>query len=143
MMVMLIAAAYAVTCGVGCGSPTAIVHGHVTYQGRPVDNGQITFTPSDGRGPITGAAIIKGKYRAVVPPGKKIVAVIAAREMAFAKTTEDDRRRAEQRKNRSMPGRELEDVADLIPPNAEGNHAKLEILAGEQALDFHLRPPRK
>jgi hypothetical protein len=46
----------------GCGPPTAAVSGEVTYDGRPVGDGYITFTPSDvkGRtpaGPSPAAAI--------------------------------------------------------------------------------------
>ena len=39
------------------------VRGRVTYQGQPVDNGEIRFAPLDGtRGPVAGAPIAKGEY---------------------------------------------------------------------------------
>lgn len=49
----------------GCSktSPSMRVWGTVTYQGKPVDEGQIIFTPTtDGGGPSTGATITSGRY---------------------------------------------------------------------------------
>ena len=49
----------------GCGrsSPARRVWGTVTYQGRPVEEGQIVFFPIEGTtGPSTGAAIEQGRY---------------------------------------------------------------------------------
>jgi hypothetical protein len=52
----------------GCGRdgpPRAIVVGKVTYQGQPIADGQIRFTPSKGStGPVAVAKIVDGQYRA-------------------------------------------------------------------------------
>jgi hypothetical protein len=34
----------------GCGSSTATVTGEVTYDGKAIGDGYITFTPADGKG---------------------------------------------------------------------------------------------
>jgi hypothetical protein len=49
----------------GCGpetSPTAKVHGKVTYQGKPVPNVSVTFTPATGR-PAFGTTDANGEYK--------------------------------------------------------------------------------
>jgi hypothetical protein len=62
----------------GCGEPNPLgrraVHGVVTFQGKPVDYGAITFQPDDlQRGVSSGAMIEGGKYQIKVsqglPPG--------------------------------------------------------------------------
>ncbi|MCS7303545.1 MAG: hypothetical protein NZ602_00350 [Thermoguttaceae bacterium] len=50
---------------VGCGGsgPGMRVWGTVTYQGQPIQEGQIVFTPIEGTpGPSTGAEIKNGQY---------------------------------------------------------------------------------
>lgn len=68
----------------GCG-PTGlekvIVEGNVTYSGNPIENGEIRFHPTDGTtGPVSGAPIVDGRYKAVakggVPVGYHIVRII-------------------------------------------------------------------
>jgi hypothetical protein len=68
----------------GCGSaheiPRAIVEGTVTFNGKPIKNGQISFHPIEGtRGPVAAAPIADGKYIATnkggVPIGKHQVIV--------------------------------------------------------------------
>lgn len=50
----------------GCGRagtvPTAAVAGRVLFQGAPVGNVTITFTPADGR-PATGSVDAEGRFR--------------------------------------------------------------------------------
>ena len=52
----------------GCGNdgpPRAVVVGTVTYQGQPIADGQIRFTPMKGStGPVSIAKIVDGQYRA-------------------------------------------------------------------------------
>ena len=49
--------------GCGSGSPSVRVWGTVSYQGQPVDEGQIVYFPTDGtENPSTGGVIQDGKY---------------------------------------------------------------------------------
>jgi hypothetical protein len=54
----------AVTWGCGRdGPPRRIVVGNVTYQGQPVADGQIRFTPMKGsKGPVSMTKIVDGQY---------------------------------------------------------------------------------
>jgi hypothetical protein len=68
----------------GCGSGRLPVHGDVTFDGKPVDLGTISFEPADGQGRATGGKIMDGKYELVgntaSQPGKKIVRIFASRK---------------------------------------------------------------
>jgi hypothetical protein len=68
----------------GCGDGRVPVKGVVTFDGKPIEDGVITFEPADGCGPATGGQIIHGKYQLVgkagMLPGKKTVRIAAARK---------------------------------------------------------------
>jgi hypothetical protein len=127
----------------GCGASTATVSGEVTYDGQPVGDGYISFTPSDGKGNDAGGPIANGRYTVGgLPPGPKVVKVIAVKKVNFASTSEEMMRRAaEARKAGNHDG--LVDPADTIPDNAEGNNTTVEVKPGQQTLDFKLRKPAK
>jgi hypothetical protein len=126
----------------GCGASTATVSGEVTYDGKPVGDGYITFTPTDGKGKDAGGPITGGRYKVTgLPPGPKVVKVVAVKQVNFASSSEEMMQRAaEARKSGNHDG--LVDPADTIPDNAEGNNAKVELSSGEQSHDFALKPPR-
>jgi hypothetical protein len=127
----------------GCGSSTATVTGEVTYDGKPVGDGYITFTPTDGKGKDAGGPISAGSYRvAGLPPGPKLVKVIAVKKVNFASSSEEMMQKAaEARKTGSHDG--LVDPADTIPENAEGNNAKVDVTPGEQTHNFALKAPAR
>lgn len=60
------------------------VEGTVSYDGKPVEEGTISFAPADGQGPTAGGPIQNGKYHLAgesgVAPGKKIVRITAVRK---------------------------------------------------------------
>jgi hypothetical protein len=66
---------------VGCGGGPVDVRGKVTYDGKAVENGTISFEPEKQDGPTKGQAIAKGEYLLsgpnAVPPGAKIVRIQA------------------------------------------------------------------
>lgn len=50
-------------CGVGDGAQRAAVHGTVTLDGQPIENGAVQFEPTQGTtGPVAGATIENGHY---------------------------------------------------------------------------------
>src|SRR5260370_25444591 len=46
----------------GCGDGRVRVSGTVVFEGKPVEQGIISFEPTDGVGPTTGGSIPGGKY---------------------------------------------------------------------------------
>jgi len=72
----------------GCGGGSeVVVTGTVTYQGSPLEKGQIRFLPEDASATrISGAYIMDGKYKAVakggVPVGTHKVSIVAHRPTA-------------------------------------------------------------
>ena len=49
--------------GCGSGSATTEVFGKVTVAGKPIDDGDITFQPSEGSGSTSSGKITNGEYR--------------------------------------------------------------------------------
>ena len=72
-------------CG-GCGhhGGQVPINGEVTFDGKPVEEGSISFEPIDGNGAATGGKIIHGKYeltgQAAPLSGKKIVRISGGRK---------------------------------------------------------------
>jgi hypothetical protein len=66
-------------CLVGCGRGGGLtaVSGTVTYDGKALEKGLISFVPADGNGPTAAAPIANGKYAVKIAPGKKLVKVEA------------------------------------------------------------------
>ena len=71
-------------CGRSGGLEMVVVSGTVTYQGKPIEDGDIRFIPTgDTKGPTSGAPIRNGRYeitaRGGVPAGIHRVEVFAFR----------------------------------------------------------------
>ena len=62
---------------IGCGRDSAKsrVTGEVTLDGETVDEGSISFVPSDGQAPTAGGLIEDGKYSVTMAPGPKKVSI--------------------------------------------------------------------
>src|SRR5262249_59994 len=112
----------------GCGG-TATVTGQVTFDGKPVERGQIAFLPLDDKGdldskvPVIGAGINKGKYAAKDVPVGKNKASIPADEI-------------------EGPSRPPGAAKPLMPPEAP-NNLTVETNKPEQTADFPLKSPDK
>src|SRR5262249_53709583 len=46
----------------GCGDGRVRVHGTVLFEGKPLEEGFVSFEPADGVGPTTGGPITDGRY---------------------------------------------------------------------------------
>ena len=69
--------------GCGRGGPVLVpVTGRVTFDGRPVETGEIIFRAVDGAVASGAGPIASGRYEARVPVGTKRVEVIATRQGA-------------------------------------------------------------
>ena len=122
----------------GCSRTDAALSGTVTYDGKPVENGQITFTPVDGQGQPVGAPIRNGKYKiSSLIPGPNIVKIEAVNTSGIAMSNEEMKRRAQSKKS----GEATVETGNLIPASAEGNNTQVEVAAGSKTLDFHLKKP--
>jgi hypothetical protein len=118
----------------GCGGNFARVSGEVTYEGKPVEKGTISFLPVDGKGPSAGAAIVNGRYTATkVPPGTKMVAIESFQGVSYPIHSEDGAKASK------SGGKSGGSPARLIPAKAEGNNSKVDLKVGDQQLDFHLK----
>jgi hypothetical protein len=128
----------------GCGGGnTATLTGEVTYDGQPVAEGYVTFLPADGQGPAAGGRIANGRYTVEnLTPGPKVVKIEAVKEVPFARSSEEMAKRAAENKAKG-DGSGLIDPADIIPPHAEGNNAKVEVKPGKHTVDFHLKRPAR
>jgi hypothetical protein len=72
---------FALAC-TGCGDPGPKrypVTGEVTWQGQPVAEGSVVFTPVD-KGVTDAGKIVAGKFEARVTAGKKKVEITATRK---------------------------------------------------------------
>jgi len=116
---------------IGCGEATSSIGGKVTYKGQPVQNGSITFQPTDGKGPSAGGTITAGEYRVEgITPGSKLVEILGFEAIPFARTTEELAAQAQANVQTEM--------ADQIPADAEGNNVTIEVKPGDTTQDFNL-----
>jgi hypothetical protein len=84
----------AVLCGCGQEPAGSTVSGEVTFQGQPLDQGVIEFSPAEGQGTLSGAPIKDGRY--AVPaenglaPGKYEVRIYSMEgAVSIDQSTED------------------------------------------------------
>lgn len=70
MRCRIIALAAVLTClTAGCGSDLVAVSGTVTLDGKPADDGSVSFQPADGQGPSAGGSVKEGRFE--LTPGLK------------------------------------------------------------------------
>lgn len=118
----------------GCEGSTTVT-GTVTYNGKPVEDGYISFRPAGGQGQAFAAQITDGHYSAKqAVPGLKIVVVSGTKEVDFYASSEENYRRADEA--RKSGAADVGEATDYIAENAEGNSQKHEIESGNQTIDF-------
>lgn len=122
----------------GCRPGVTTVNGTVTYEGQPLAQGEITFTPADGLGPVVGAPISSGAFAvAEIRPGRKIVQISELPQLEFPKSTAELAEAARKGPAKASP------PPSLMPANADGNGVTIEIQSGAQTRDFHLKKPAR
>jgi hypothetical protein len=62
----------------GCGDGHSVVSGTITFEGKPIPDGEISFHPDD-RSAAIAAPIKNGSYRLALRPGGARVQIIATR----------------------------------------------------------------
>ena len=125
-------------CGKRGGLDKVIVEGNVTYQGEPIENGQIRFYPiGDTPGAISGASIKNGNYVAKakdgVPVGRHEVRIEGFRPPTSA---DDDLLTV----GSTPPRREPKDPRGQYIPAKYNKQSELvaDVNADNKTLDFNL-----
>jgi len=127
----------------GCGKPSGIVSGHVSYQGKALDHGSVTIIPTEGPG-VGGEIKSDGTYRLTnVPLGKGKVIVFSQ----DPKMTEDTQRaiKAQRENPTGQAGQGLRNIdpkkyqnlpAEFGDP--EKTKIQIDVKAGQNDLDIPL-----
>lgn len=126
---------------VGCGDSTAVVSGHVTYNGQVIENGFIQFQPVGDQGASCGGPITKGQYEIETTPGKKIVQIMATKAVQYGRRSPEEEMRLARAAAAKGDSSGIIDRADIVPPNAVGNNAEVDLVGGDQTLDLDLKSP--
>jgi hypothetical protein len=122
----------------GCRQSISSIHGKVTYEGAPIQRGQITFAPADRRGVARSGPIESGKYTVEnVPPGRKIVMISSISKPSHVPKSHAEMDEMAKRGPPAAP-----DSADEVPANAVGNNASIETTQGVQEYNFDLKRPK-
>jgi len=126
---------------VGCGGGTSTVSGTVTFNGKPVEYGTISFRPTGSQGQVFAAEINNGEYSATgAQPGERKVEIHGLKKFDSPASQEDALRLANQAKKSGLTGaNELVNPTDYIPADAEGNFKVIEIGSGDQTINFDLK----
>ena len=114
----------------GCGANDQVeITGEVTFDGEPVERGQISFVAVDSDLPTGGAVIEDGRYTAQVSPGGKRVEIRGSRPLP------------QERQSSPEMGLLYE---DFVPAAYNENSTlTVEVTAGGNRVhDFHLTLPQ-
>ncbi|MDR3198539.1 MAG: YgdI/YgdR family lipoprotein [Planctomycetaceae bacterium] len=111
----------------GCGSNYTGVDltGKITVDGTPIENGFVSFTPSEGnRGTGVRVPISNGNYAAKhVPVGKTRVSFTAVKKTG--------------KKTKGLGGEDVDEQVSIIPGKYKEG-METEIIVNQQTLDFEL-----
>ncbi len=117
-------------CFAGCGSDGLTeIAGTVTFNGQPVEKGNIAFLPPDGQGPTAAATIADGKYSLKIAPGQKKVNIEGYKVVGQQHLRPND------------PKSPVIDTLEQILPPRYNTKSELtrEITWGEKTYDFDLK----
>jgi hypothetical protein len=125
----------------GCGQPTGYVTGKVTYQGRPLTSGAVTFHGEDGRvdsGPINS----EGNYVVANAPSGTVKVTVVVRQVNQKAVS----KRGPGAKSPTHPDQAKQPPAEtakplIIPPRfADPNQSGLayNVTGGKQTIDIPL-----
>ena len=123
---------------VGCNSRTPMrVWGDVSYEGKPISDGQIVFTPMNGTpGPTTGGSIADGRYEVPVKNGPWRGGTYQIEITALAKN-------GAKLPNPTDPSGPPVELADNYIPAQFNHQSELRVTisanAAQNKFDFHLR----
>ncbi len=117
-------------CLAGCGSDGLTeISGTVTFNGQPVEKGNISFLPADGKGPTAAATIAAGKYSVKIAPGQKKVAIEGYKVLGQQHLRPND-----------PTSPKIDSLEEILPPrfNTQTELTR-EITGDESTYDFDLK----
>jgi len=121
-----------VILALGCtrGPAVGTVNGEVTYDGQPVEDGHVTFTPVDGKGQTGGAVIVNGKFTAPDVPATKMKVELHGNKKTGRKIKAYD-----------TPESPVSDeIVELLPPKYNFNSdLTLDVKQGTQQVKYELK----
>jgi hypothetical protein len=89
--ITLLACTVLVVAITGCARDELLdVSGRVSFDGTPVQDGTISFRPSDGAGPTAGGLVVDGHYALRVAPGTKRVEIQEYKHVGMQRAVESD-----------------------------------------------------
>ena len=119
---------------VGCG-PTAplsdlpLVSGEVSYDGKPVKEGMITFRTGGDQGSEYSANIVEGRYQIQMPKQRMKVAITGWEEVPGQFQTDPNNR------SEKLP------LKKQMFPKEFNTDTTLEVEISKTTQDFHLKAP--
>ena len=117
-------------CSGGCSAEAGkgTVSGEVTLDGQPLKEGVIRFVPADGQTPTADAAIVGGRFKAVVPAGPKRVEVSAPKVIGKRKMYD------------APDSPPVDEVAELLPDRYNvRSELTMTVQSGAQEKRFELK----
>ena len=107
----------------GCSTGPAVgtISGDVTFDGKPVKDGRILFTPVDGKSGTGGASIVEGKYEAKDVPAAKMRVEINGNKVIGTRKAYD-----------TPQSPVFPEVAELLPAKPQGKPVQPEKKEGEE-----------
>jgi hypothetical protein len=129
---VLVAMAMCVLAG-GCfSSSTGTVSGSVTFNGKPLEKGEIIFSPTGAKGGSAGGQVVAGNYRVEgLVPAPYQVSVTAVGELKIIGPNDPEAKR-------KLTDAEIQALIDPLPPDTTGKEQSTEVKGGSQVLDFKL-----
>jgi hypothetical protein len=122
-----------VFCASCFSPPTGTVSGTVTFNGKPLPQGLITFSPSGTIGGTGGGEIRDGQYRVEgLVPAVYHVSVAAVGELKIVGPNDPQAQR-------TLTDAEIRALIDPLPPDTTGKEQTFEVRRGWQTLDFTLQ----
>jgi hypothetical protein len=121
----------------GCskGPPVGIVHGTVTLDGNPLEEGSVQLTAVDGHAPTAGAQIVNGKFET-----NATIAKFRVQIESNVLRTRDGKKVDPNRKIDKFAGNSGETVVSLVPAKYNTNSTlELDVKAGLNEPQFDLK----
>jgi hypothetical protein len=131
--VLFAAALLSALLATGCfSSSTGTVTGNVTVNGKPLEKGQITFSPGGNEGGTAGGEIANGKYEVPdLAPAQYHVSVQATPDVKIVMPGDPETKR-------TLTDEELRARIDPLPKDTTGKEQTIDVKRGKQTLDFKL-----
>jgi hypothetical protein len=128
----------------GCGKPAgnATVKGEVTYDGKPIESGVISFYPIDPTGGSGGGGIEDGKYDVKgLNAGRYKMKIVLTQEGDAEEIPSGGARRSEMNKQRLKEARVFtkSQKRARIPASSLTSEQQVELVQGENLMNFELK----